>query len=523
MPVLYRKYRSQRFAEVVGQEPITRTLQNAVKTGSVGHAYLFTGSRGVGKTSVARILAKAVNCLNPKDGDADGKCEICLAIAAGNFLDLVEIDAASNTGVENVRELIEHVKFQPSRGKYKVFIIDEVHMLSKAAFNALLKTLEEPPAHAIFILATTDIQKVPETIISRTQRFDFHKITEAETLKHLQSIAKQEKLGLGDDVLQLLTTSAQGSLRDALSLLDKVAALGPKVSLTEAQSLLGVTSIKLSEQLLDLIASKDAAALPNLFDEILRNGTDFAALNRNLLEYLRKLLVYKVAGDKATLDLLPEDQHTLQALADKFLLPDIMHLIRLFLRSYKEQSATPSPELPLLLAAIEASLKGTMISAEPLKNEQVITKPAKTASTGNGSSVAPALIDTTVEIPAAVAAIIPDAGFEPVSAEEVQAFWPAVIEKIKTVNSPLATLLKNSPVQDVQDVTITIAVKYLFHKEHLESKKNYSLITGIITEVSGKHVRLAVKIAKADDQSLFADGLDAVGSALKVFGGELVE
>jgi DNA polymerase III subunit gamma/tau len=530
MPVLYRKYRSQRFAEVVGQEPITRTLQNAVKTGSVAHAYLFTGSRGVGKTSVARILAKAVNCLHLKDGDADASCEICLAIAANNFLDLVEIDAASNTGVENVRELIEHVKFQPSRGKYKVFIIDEVHMLSKAAFNALLKTLEEPPQHAIFILATTDIQKVPETIISRTQRFDFRKITEAQILQHLQVVAKQEKLQLSDDILRLITTSAQGAMRDALSLLDKVAALGPKITLEEAQSLLGITSTKLSEQLLTLIANKDAAALPSLFDELLNNGTDFSALNRNLLEYLRKLLVYKIAGDKASLDLLPEDMQTLQALAAKLAVPDLMLLIRLFLRAYKELAATPSPELPLLLAAIEASLKGPLPAAEVLPRSQTSIQPAKTTSL-KASSTPSQPAHTTIE----TEAILPEVKSEPtlqetpepilevVTSDEVQAFWPAVIEKIKTVNSPLATLLKNSPVQEVAGSTITVGVKYLFHKEHLESKKNYSLITGVITEISGKHVRLAVKITKAIDQSLFSGGLDAVGSALKVFGGELVE
>src|SRR6266404_4417483 len=202
MAVLYRKFRPQTFAQVVGQKPIIKTLTNQVKIGSVAHAYLFTGSRGEGKTSVARILAKAVNCKRANQrisesanqlGDACGECDVCKAIEAGNFIDLVEVDAASNTGVDNIRDLIEHVRFSPSLGKYKVFIIDEVHMLSKGAFNALLKTLEEPPKHAIFILATTEINKVPATIVSRTQRFDFKALTSADLEKHLQYVAKEEK------------------------------------------------------------------------------------------------------------------------------------------------------------------------------------------------------------------------------------------------------------------------------------------------------------------------------------------
>jgi len=526
MPVLYRKYRPQRFADVVGQDAIVQTLKNAVKSGSVAHAYLFTGSRGVGKTSVARILAKAVNCAKPQDGDADGACDICLAIAAGNFLDLVEIDAASNTGVENVRELIEHVKFKPSRARYKVFIIDEIHMLSKAAFNALLKTLEEPPEHAIFILATTDIHKVPETIISRTQRFDFRKISEAHILEHLRGIAKQEKLsGLGDDVLQLVAAGAEGGLRDALSLLDKLSALNGsgKIGLAEAQALLGLTSIKLSQELVDLVAARDSAALPGLFDRLMEQGVDFASLNRDLLEYLRKVLVYKITGDAEAVDLLAQDRETLMVQAGKFQLPELLHLIRLFLRSYKESSQAPSPELPLLLAAVEASLKSEAKPAAGLAAGSAAATAKPAAAPEKAGEEAPAARKSAAKAEQS------DSGFTPpvplavdLSYDEVTAFWPALVEKVKLINSPLATLLKNSPLQDVSEGTITIGVKYLFHKEHLESKKNYSLLTGAITEICGKHVRLLAKISKAEEPA-FAQSMDAVGSALKIFGGELVE
>lgn len=512
MPVLYRKYRPQTFSEMVGQTAIVQTLRNAVAGNSVAHAYLFTGSRGVGKTSVARILAKAINCLHPKDGDADGKCEICLAIADNNFLDLVEIDAASNTGVENVRELIEHVKFKPSRGAYKVFIIDEVHMLSKAAFNALLKTLEEPPAHAVFILATTDIHKVPETIISRAQRFNFQKISEADILSHLEYVVKQEKLGLDEEVLSLITTSAQGGLRDALSLLDKIASLGTKVSLAEAQSLLGVTSLKFSEQLVTLIGKKDTRALPAMFDELASSGTDFGALNRDLLEYLRKMLVHKVAGLEAKLDLLPEDYEVLQTAATMFSLPDLMRLIRLFLRSYKELAAAPSPELPLLLAAIEAA---GMSEAVQTANTVLTQAPAAEPRSASVSKPVPQVSESEL--------IVEEQPLDPLTLAEVNKFWPEVINKVKAQNSPLAMLLKSSPILEVSNSTITIGVRYLFNKENLESKKNYALITGAITEVSGKRVRLSVKITKSTEDSALVQSVDAIGDALKVFGGELVE
>jgi DNA polymerase III subunit gamma/tau len=532
MPVLYRKYRPQRFEEIVGQGPIVATLRNAVRSGAVAHAYLFTGSRGVGKTSVARILAKAINCLDQKDGDACGICEVCVAVAEGRFLDLVEIDAASHTGVENVRELIEHVKFQPSLGTYKVFIIDEVHMLSKAAFNALLKTLEEPPQHAVFILATTDIHKVPETIISRTQRFDFRRISAADTVAHLQEVVEKENLVLSKEILELIANSAQGGLRDAMSLLDKVTALGAEITLTEAQLALGVTSLKLSQQITDLIAQRQAAELPALFEDLLMNGTDFAVLNRDLLEYLRKVLVYKITGTEAGLNILQEDLAALRQQAENLSIAETMHIIRLFLRSYKDMATAPSPELPLLLSAIEASIKndpsGKVASPVLQTHTASIKKPAFAVKPLEAAIAEPEMeimSATIVEEP-----VVPDellatleSTSQPVTLEEVTGFWPQVLDKVKSINSPLATLVKNSPILTVEGDTITLAVKYLFHKEHLESKKNYAFLTGVIQEISGKRVRLLIRINKQPDQGELSKTVDAISDALKVFGGELVE
>jgi DNA polymerase III subunit gamma/tau len=511
MPALYRIYRPQRFAEVVGQSHIVRTLQNASRSGKLAHAYLFTGSRGVGKTTLARLVAKAANCLDLKDGDPCGKCAACQAIEAGQFLDLVEIDAASHTGVDNVRDIIEHVKFKPSSGRMKVFIIDEVHMLSKAAFNALLKTLEEPPAHAIFILATTDSQKVPETIISRTQRFDFHRLTETEIVEQLKKIIKKEKLKISSEVVTLISRSSEGGLRDALSLLDKIAALGDNLELPEVETLLGITSQEVSEQLLGMIAGKRAAELPPYFEKLAERGIDFTILNRDFLLYLRSVLSISLTGNSA-------NQGEAAELATRLTVPEQLYIIRLFLRSYKDNSYSPSPELPMLLSAIEASLRGNPAPSNPLPGPASEPTPAPKPIAEAVMEFVPRPIIQTVVQEESVAVLDKN-----VTREEVEAWWPDVITKVKAVNIPLATLLRNSPLHEVREGKVIIAVKYLFHKEHVESKKNYALITGLLTETSGKTLAFGATLTKVTPESVIAQSVDALGDALKVFGGELVE
>jgi DNA polymerase-3 subunit gamma/tau len=512
MAVFYRTYRPQRFAEVVGQEPIVSTLKNAVKNNSVAHAYLFTGSRGVGKTTVARLLAKAVNCLNIKDGEPCGKCAVCEAIKNNLFIDLVEIDAASHTGVDNVRELIEHIKFKPTSAKYKVFIIDEVHMLSKAAFNALLKTLEEPPEHAIFILATTDVHKVPATIISRTQRFDFSRITVADIVKQLESVAKEEKLKIEDPVFHLIARQSQGSLRDALSLLNKVASSGSKVTLADAESLLGATGLAHSQNLVDLLLAGKAASIPKYFADLEQAGIDFSVFNRNFLEYLRGLLVLKVTGT-APAEYLPEQAAIMEKQVKLAPPAQIIHWLRLFLRSYKDLATAPEPSLALLLASMEAVIKNEPAMAPP----QAAAAPAAPVlkPTPAAAPVEPAAIE-----PAEIAE--PAAPGEPYTMDEVVLFWPKVLERLKLVNSPLAMLVKNSPITKVSGAEICISVKYLFHKEHLESKKIYGLLLSTITELGGKPARLKVEINSSTAGEV-PTGVDAISEVLRVFGGELVE
>jgi len=302
--VLYRKYRSQTFDELIGQSHITNLLKNAVKQDSLSHAYLFVGSRGTGKTSIARILAKAVNCTNPtNDGNPCNKCSACKSVMEGNFLDLIEIDAASNRGIDQMRELKERIEFSPTEGKYKVYIIDEVHMLTKEAFNALLKTLEEPPKHVIFMLATTDVHKLPATILSRCQRYDFRLGSEEEIAKNIQNAAKGENVELEDKALQLLVESAAGSYRDSLSLLDVVVSgqlkgKDPtKVTEVEVRSILGIPDTTMVYYLLEKIVTNDVKAALKLIKELESKGVNIQQFVRYVLVMLRDILVKKAIDE----------------------------------------------------------------------------------------------------------------------------------------------------------------------------------------------------------------------------------
>lgn len=353
--VFARKYRPQTFDDLVGQSHVSQTLKNAVEQNRLAHAYLFVGPRGVGKTSTARILAKSLNCVNGPTVTPCGKCDNCREIAAGNSLDVIEIDGASNNSVEDVRELRDNVRYAPAKGRYKIYLIDEVHMLSSAAFNALLKTLEEPPAHVKFIFATTEPQKVLQTILSRCQRFDLHRIPANLIAQHLQFISDKEKITLAPAAASAIARGAEGGLRDAESMLDQLVAFcGEKISEADVLNVFGFTSQQTVADLTEQILRGATANAVQLLHDQCESGKDMMKLMSDLISYLRDLLVFKVKPDALAEDVDPELQKTLSSQSGLVETDRLLQLIDQFAEAEGRMKWAPNKKLHFEVALIKA-------------------------------------------------------------------------------------------------------------------------------------------------------------------------
>lgn len=357
--VLYRKYRPKTFAEIVGQEHVVQTLTNAISSGAVSHAYLFAGARGSGKTTIARLLAKSLNCGNRNGFEPCNKCSSCNEINEARAIDLIELDAASNRGIDEIRELRDGIRFAPTKSKYKVFIIDESHQLSKDAANALLKTLEEPPSHAIFILATTEIHKMIPTIISRCQRFDFRKLRVEEIIGRLEEIVKKEQCQLEHPALELIALNSGGSIRDAEALLDQVLAFGGK-DINDIRELLGMVDTELVGQFTDLLFQKKGPSAIEFLNKTIEKGGDPQEFAKSLINYLRQGLILKIGPELSNpviTGLTQEEEGRLRSQIAVLAETDIRRTLKLFLDAENKMKYSPIPQLPLELAIIESLQK----------------------------------------------------------------------------------------------------------------------------------------------------------------------
>jgi len=358
--VFYRKYRPHTFAEIVGQEHIVKTLANAIANDMISHAYLFSGPRGTGKTTLARIFAKAINCQNRKKGEYEpcNQCSSCIEISEGRSIDLIEIDAASHRGIDEVRELRDGIKFSPTKSKYKVYIIDEAHQITRDAANALLKTLEEPPPFAIFILATTEVHKMIPTILSRCQRFDFRKLKVSEILKKLKIICENEKIKIQKEALELIAQSAEGSLRDAESLLDQVFTLfgEREIKVEDIKEILGIVETKIVQDFTNFLIEKKVKEAIEFLQDLTEKGIDLKEFAKAELKYLRQILVFRIMGERGNPYLVGLTSEEIQKLKEQSLKIDekeLEKILNLFLDAQNKMKFSPIPQLPLELAIVE--------------------------------------------------------------------------------------------------------------------------------------------------------------------------
>jgi DNA polymerase-3 subunit gamma/tau len=481
---LYREYRPETFSAVIGQDHITTILKNQVREGKLSHAYLFCGSRGTGKTTSAKILSRAVNCLDPKDGEPCGTCAACRLAAAGSA-DVIEIDAASNNGVDDVRSLIEQAQFAPLELRYRVFIIDEVHMLSTAAFNALLKTLEEPPAHVLFILATTEPQKLPATIVSRCQRFDFHRLTIAHIVANLESVLKKAGAKIEPNGLRLIARAADGGMRDALSLADQcLSYAGNDVSEQDVLDALGSVSSAVLENTASALLAGNAADAIRALNDVVKNGRDLGVFLGDLAKHFRALLLAKTCGECA--DLLDCTDDQMQRYLKTAKGADearILYASEQILLTQSRLRLFPSPRIPIEAAFVRICrpVDDTSFAALEARVARIEQRPAETvpetASAGSGVPVAPPepgkpVVSVPVETPPwedpapekqpAAKPAEPVAGPEPAPAEppaangEAETVWAQVKQKIMEINPMVYMYAKDTRGVGLSDGVLTV-------------------------------------------------------------------
>lgn len=508
---LYRKYRPQIFDDVIGQEHITTTLKNEIMSDKTSHAYLFTGSRGTGKTTCSKIFAKAVNCLNPKDGNPCCECEVCKGIDNGTILDVVEMDAASNNGVDYIRDLREEAYFAPAKAKYRVYIIDEMHMLSANAFNALLKILEEPPKHVKFILATTEVHKIASTIMSRCQRFDFKRIETSTMAQSLENTAKKEGFDIDEDAARLISRYADGGMRDALSLLDLCMSGDKHITLDTVRNCAGLAGNESVEQIIDAVAQKNVQTALYAIDEAHSKSFDPQRLCLDTLSYFRNMMVCILSKDPQSLiDCMPDELERMQARAKYFSAAQIFRIISLLTATGNELAKTEYKKTQLEMAVIKMINEELDTSTESLLSRiESLEKKIK-----NGVPVATIPVDEpppfVEEEPKTVEKPKPEKPVEKpkVNMDEAQKYedWADILEKLSEFNKAIAAALNGSNMYisgnyALIDTQSSLAIKLI--KENADAKAS---LKRAIAEVTGKNYNIG-PYRRPAEQKTEEDGL----------------
>ncbi|MEI7998579.1 MAG: DNA polymerase III subunit gamma/tau [Candidatus Omnitrophota bacterium] len=537
--VLARKYRPGTFDEVQGQEHITKILKQAIEGKRIAHAFLFCGPRGIGKTSCARILAKSLNCQEGPTLKPCGNCFACSEIVKGNSFDVIEIDGASNRGIDEIRALRENVKFAPTYGKYKIYIVDEVHMLTSEAFNALLKTLEEPPPHVIFIFATTEANKVPATILSRCQRFDFKRISLEAISANLKEISVKEGFKVQEEALFAIAKAAGGSMRDALGVLDQLSALGQEgVETSDVFSMLGIVEMDLLFALTDALIDKNCPEAMVVLNQIIEAGKDLKQLGKDLTEHYRHMMIAKIGGPQLNnlIDYPKNVKERLSLQAQRTSIGSILKTIELLIEAQETSRVMETMRMPLEVAFAKVTLSQ---SAAPAPSVAVAVPTASTAplpavALGNviKTTVPPVVAVKPQVKPSSSSAV---AQMEPVVAQlkpiifdgeitltNIQQQWNALTHEVSRCKMSIATYLQEANPCSLKEGLLTIGFlkEHRFAKESLEFKDNTALVEKIFSEKLGTTIHINFKII---DESIPKESQPIVQDALHMFGGTVVK
>ncbi|MFA7253723.1 MAG: DNA polymerase III subunit gamma/tau [Patescibacteria group bacterium] len=516
----YQRYRAKNFNEMVGQQHVVATLLASIKSGRLVHAYLLTGPRGIGKTSTARLLAKAINCKETDKLRKNGKevsgepcnvCDACSDINLGRSIDVIEIDAASNTGVDNIRDLIEKARLMPTNSLKKVYIIDEVHMLSKGAFNALLKTLEEPPEHVIFIMATTEVHKIPATILSRAQRYDFKRASKDDLIENLERVSESEKMTIDREVLDLIAAASAGGHRDALSLLEQLNSISGKITLEKAREVLGLAKSEEILKLIGTIFNNQPEEGLKIVQSLYTNGSDLAEFNKAMIETMRRILLLKAAGEVLFED-TEENIKEMRRLSETIALGRLVEIIENFIEANSLLKNVHFPVMPIEIAIIKSIPTPAILPTnEAIKPDPLQAKPpASQAVSRSQSEVSQSSTKILVSRPDSERADKPDSPAMKSTGPEISELsdqstvpvqvlemtkdiWKSILDKVKVDNATLFALLKDANPEGMTDDALTLAVKFKFHREKISEGKNMKVLEDAIREIAGRKLSVICK------------------------------